>query len=651
MYRKFLEFSNTLIGYFYNNLSCPYHVVDAGPSSVQSTLSKKAQKLSSERNREVLKTGFCDRSKLKNKNRISKYIASNGIVSTSYFDKGTTPGDLNADEYNSFYLGRHTIRNGDRPQKYSRSPDPFVNFYHRNKEVFDKYDIKVDKSIVMNGCFKSNKATLQKTMTPDFPNRFSAHPTMALIKERKVAHKTAIRKLNITTLPKCERDDMLLSNFNLETYPGFTQKEVLGCENKRKSVDISYNVAKTRWDNITKATSENRVIKRNELFPSTYVVGARNKKDCYYEDGDEVTSRAVHMPEFHCEMQVAPWIDGISTHIKESKSGPIYIGNSFVEFQRLEKDLAKTVTSVEGDVKRFDSRLYLIKKVEATALARLYYDIDDKEIDNHFVAIFDSISILDYYTPGGFIYRLIHGLPSGVKSTSLFGSFINFIDLLHSCRFINLKRLKLSIGGDDFLLHFEVKLEDGDLDKIKDNSYDVGIEFKILSFKNKDSPDSSERPCFYKYTIDKGEPVVPIGALLERVFIPSTREYKNDGEILSFLFDVMPSLAAPRSHLYLFYLFFSEMYNRVVGTIITVGDVYGLHSSMYSKVIKKEILPYKPTGSTECLTFSRGLIEGRPLSIDLNNYFVQNYDRRKVLIPKFRRKGKMVKDLTQPFDL
>ena len=78
---------------------------------------------------------------------------------------------------------------------------------------------------------------------------------------------------------------------------------------------------------------------------------------------------------------------------------------------------------VEDDIKRFDSRLYLNLMICAVSIARYFYKLDDAQIDNYFTALFNSVGI----NPGGYIYRMIHGLPSGVKSKSLFGSIINLL--------------------------------------------------------------------------------------------------------------------------------------------------------------------------------------------------------------------------------
>lgn len=47
-------------------------------------------------------------------------------------------------------------------------------------------------------------------------------------------------------------------------------------------------------------------------MPSIYTIGARNKRDYSYEDGETASSRIVHMPEFHAELTSSVWTDAIT---------------------------------------------------------------------------------------------------------------------------------------------------------------------------------------------------------------------------------------------------------------------------------------------------------------------------------------------------
>jgi len=67
---------------------------------------------------------------------------------------------------------------------------------------------------------------------------------------------------------------------------------------KKDCVLDALKLAKERWEYIENSEE----VTRAKLKPSIYSIGARNKRDVSYEDGELATSRVVHMPEFHCEL-------------------------------------------------------------------------------------------------------------------------------------------------------------------------------------------------------------------------------------------------------------------------------------------------------------------------------------------------------------
>merc|ERR1712238_467945 len=219
-------------------------------------------------------------------------------------------------------------------------------------------------------------------MIPENASKYSGMPCMKLIKGMKPAIISTIKKLDIPVLAKSDISDLPFTSFNMETNPGFTYKEYGKFETKAKAVHSAFAIAVKKWEYISRCTVKKIKLERAKLFPGTFAVGARNKRNFPSEDNSEVTSRAVHMPEFHNEIHSGCWTDPISSHIRDEAKGPIYIGNSFVDYQRLYKDMFKCKSIVEGDVSRFDSRIYVTFIVIAVAISRLYYDIDDEEINN-----------------------------------------------------------------------------------------------------------------------------------------------------------------------------------------------------------------------------------------------------------------------------
>lgn len=528
------------------------------------------------------------------------------------------------DGKNSFTsVNKAKIRIGTRPQQYKKAPEPASTFFNYNRSLFESNEVDLDKAVVVSGCFDTNRVTLQRTAIPECDEwDATSIPTKESIAPLKKAIKATVRKMRIEILNSPRFDDVLNCKFNENTKPGFTADNVLRKRRKKDAISDSIVAANRIWYNIESiANKAKKKLRKDDSLESVelivnafienpppgtniYDVGARGKRDVTYEDGEFASSRAVHMPEFHNEIVMAPWIDSITSLIKSTRRGPIYIGNSIADYVRYEKDLQKGKSFLEGDWKRFDSTLYCRVCMIAISIMRLYYPENDVRADAFFVFMMERLVVKDYYFPGGRIVRMIHGLPSGTKCTSLLGSIINLLCLNYCIEKFNPKNFFFAVGGDDFVVICSKSITNFDIERIIERSTSLGMVFKFLKEKFLDAENLRDMPYFYKYTVRNGLPYVNTSDILERVFIPWNKNYGSSLKYLNFLEDQFPQLGYPNASLLPFYSIYVNVFRRVhKKTKITVGSVYAMHFKLFEKYTSKLYFKSLSDKKDEIFTF------------------------------------------------
>ena len=132
---------------------------------------------------------------------------------------------------------------------------------------------------------------------------------------------------------------MFYCKFNAKTYPKFVYNEYLRSSIKKEVFENTSKMGYARWNRIENATSAKRVVRKNQIFPSTYSIGIRNKKRVWYDGSLVITSRALDMSKYCAELRSARWVDEITDATQERQIVLIYIGNLFVRHNRVDKHI------------------------------------------------------------------------------------------------------------------------------------------------------------------------------------------------------------------------------------------------------------------------------------------------------------------------
>jgi hypothetical protein len=538
----------------------------------------------------VVSTSVQNNKKKKNHRRGTYIFNKHAMIAT----ESKRGPQFKFDGVNAFrHKKKSNVRVSTRGQRFSKPPEISTDYYFELDNVFKNFDeFDLSSHVVVDGNFETNKVTIQQQIDcRNFTD--SPLPDQAGYEVMRAAVRDTIRKLQIVNLGDVNISDLHDFSFNLDTKPGFRYENYLCANKKADCVDVAVSVAEERYKKIVNATKQSRHITRDEIIPGVYTIGARNQRRDGAEIGEVAKSRPVHIPEWHTELHGGIFSDRILAHIVERETGPIYIGNSFIRFERLEEQIKSNYSALEGDWSKFDASLCNTLITMAVSVLRLYFP-PGLLYDNHFLAILDSLVVKDYHVVGGSVLRILHGVPSGSKWTGLITSIINLLVLNFCFSSVKYNDRSFAIGGDDFVAF--VRKGSYDLDSVEEMVYDKaeGLRMKLKYLKRreyKNSKNVDDYPIFYKYTVFEGKPVVPHESVMERILSPWAKKYMTTPKVLKFLDEVLPSLAYPTSSCFVYYTFYIYCYFRVTGVRISVSDIAARHKILFDKMLKDKIGP------------------------------------------------------------
>lgn len=192
-------------------------------------------------------------------------------------DDGKYVNNIYTDGYNSKELGRSTIRNSSRRQKFQKPPLSSIVQYALNQEIFDEFDVNINKCVVVNGCYETNRQTLKRQLIPiSKDGDFFKYPTMDNLSQFDESVKALFRKVKQLGIIETQIfSDIFSTQVSPLKKPGFRFEEEFQYKTKKEAVKSALKLGRKRW-NVSKKFL-NKDVKREKIFPGVYTIGARKK--------------------------------------------------------------------------------------------------------------------------------------------------------------------------------------------------------------------------------------------------------------------------------------------------------------------------------------------------------------------------------------
>jgi hypothetical protein len=316
-----------------------------------------------------------------------------------------------------------------------------------------------------------------------------------------------------------------------DTFPGFMTSYVgrmfgeKRAQSKSSMLRVATKVAEQIWMEI---------ISQVTLDHSLWACGGRaklNQIGSKITSWKEVKARLILMPELPQQMIQMVWAQ-LWTREMSTRKTPFAYGlkSTHAGWEGVFEIFKDCSQILEGDFSAFDTRVSEAHMVTAFRLLRMCWPAG-RAVDRFFVFFMSSFIHKAVLTPGGYVYRLSHGVPSGSCWTTIIDGLVNWIVWMDAIRnYPPFRRaglgpddVALRIGGDDFLLGFKrpVSFSVSDLRywirRRHGMSLDDSTALRVLH-----SPVEGECASFYKVILLNGVPNIRTLDLYKQIVVPET---------------------------------------------------------------------------------------------------------------------------------
>jgi hypothetical protein len=195
---------------------------------------------------------------------------------------------------------------------------------------------------------------------------------------------------------------------------------------------------------------------------SLWACGGRGKPSQMVDPGDRLKSRLILMPETPSALLESTFAQPF-TRMLSLVGGDIMIGTSMTDrgYRRVLAPLEDAPHVKAFDWSNFDARVREDMIVASFGIIRACFRGDDAWLDNVFLRFISHFLVKRVVVPGGWIYTLANGVPSGSPFTSIIDSLANWLVLvdLEICSggLSAPRRNRRRVYGDDFAIAFHAE--------------------------------------------------------------------------------------------------------------------------------------------------------------------------------------------------